>query len=222
MAVIIPTELGTEKISKLLRQYAVPAIIAMTASSLYNMCDSIFIGQGVGPLALSGLAVTFPIMNLSAAFGAMVGVGSSTMISIKLGQKDYATAERVLGNLVSLNVIIGIVVGVLGLLFIDPLLLFFGASENTLQYAHDYMFIILLGNVVTHLYLGLNSALRSTGHPHVAMSATIATVVINAILDPLFIFTFGMGIKGAAIATVLAQIVALIYVLKVISISKHE
>ncbi|MBR6037021.1 MAG: MATE family efflux transporter [Bacteroidaceae bacterium] len=212
-------ELGTKPIGQLLMKYAVPAVVAMTASSLYNMVDRIFIGHipGVGTLSLGGLAVTFPIMNLSAAFGAMVGVGSSTMISIKLGQKDYATAERVLGNLVSLNIIIGILVGLLGLIFIDPLLLFFGASENTLQYAHDYMFIILLGNVVTHLYLGLNSALRSTGHPHVAMSATIATVIINGILDYLFIFVFGMGIKGAAIATVLAQVFALIYVASVLS-----
>lgn len=200
-------------------KYALPAVVAMTASSLYNMVDRIFIGRipDVGTLSLGGLAVTFPIMNLSAAFGAMVGVGSSTLISIKLGQKDYASAERVLGNLVSLNIVIGIVVGALGLLFIDPLLLFFGASENTLQYAHDYMTVILYGNVVTHLYLGLNSALRSTGHPHVAMSATIATVIINAVLDPLFIFTLGMGIKGAAFATILAQIVSLIYVIAVLS-----
>ena len=215
-------ELGTAPIGQLLLKYAVPAVVAMTASSLYNIVDRIFIGNipEVGTLSLGGLAVTFPIMNLSAAFGAMVGVGSSTMISIKLGQKDYQTAERVLGNLVSLNIIIGLIIGILGLIFIDPLLLFFGASENTLQYAHDYMFIILLGNVVTHLYLGLNSALRSTGHPHVAMSATIATVVINAILDPLFIFTFGMGIKGAAYATILAQVVALCYVITVLSNKK--
>ncbi len=212
-------ELGTKPIGQLLLKYALPAVVAMTASSLYNMVDRIFIGRipDVGTLSLGGLAVTFPIMNLSAAFGAMVGVGSSTLISIKLGQKDYASAERVLGNLVSLNIVIGIVVGALGLLFIDPLLLFFGASENTLQYAHDYMTVILYGNVVTHLYLGLNSALRSTGHPHVAMSATIATVIINAVLDPLFIFTLGMGIKGAAFATILAQIVSLIYVIAVLS-----
>lgn len=212
-------ELGTKPIGQLLLKYALPAVVAMTASSLYNMVDRIFIGRipDVGTLSLGGLAVTFPIMNLSAAFGAMVGVGSSTLISIKLGQKDYASAERVLGNLVSLNIVIGIVVGALGLLFIAPLLLFFGASENTLQYAHDYMTVILYGNVVTHLYLGLNSALRSTGHPHVAMNATIATVIINAVLDPLFIFTLGMGIKGAAFATILAQIVSLIYVIAVLS-----
>ncbi len=215
-------ELGTKPIGELLVKYAVPAVVAMTASSLYNMVDRIFIGHipEVGTLSLGGLAVTFPIMNLSAAFGAMVGVGSSTLISIKLGQKDYGTAERVLGNLVSLNIIIGILVGVLGLIFIDPLLLFFGASENTLQYAHDYMFIILLGNVVTHLYFGLNSALRSTGHPHVAMSATIATVIINAILDPFFIFSLQLGIKGAAYATVLSQVAALIYVVAVLSNKK--
>lgn len=212
-------ELGTAPIGSLLMKYAVPAVVAMTTSSLYNMVDRIFIGHipNVGTLSLGGLAVTFPIMNLSAAFGAMVGVGSSTLMSIKLGQKDYKTAERVLGNLVSLNIIIGTLVGALGLVFIDPLLLFFGASENTIQYARDYMFIILLGNVITHLFLGLNSALRSTGHPNVAMIATIATVITNSILDPLFIFTFGLGIKGAAYATILAQVVALIYVISVLS-----
>ena len=216
-------ELGTAPIGQLLVKYAVPAVVAMTAQSLYNMVDRVFIGHipDVGTLSLGGLAVTFPVMNLSAAFGAMVGVGSSTLISIKLGQKDYHGAERVLGNLVSLNVIIGVLVGVLGLVFIDPLLTFFGASENTLQYAHDYMYVILLGNVVTHLYLGLNSALRSTGHPHVAMWATIATVIVNAVLDPLFIFAFGMGIKGAAYATVLAQLFALVFVTSVLS-RKHD
>lgn len=212
-------ELGTENISKLLTKYAVPAVIAMTASSLYNMVDRIFIGHipDVGTLSLSGLAVTFPVMNLSAAFGAMVGVGASTLISIRLGQKDYEAAERTLGNLVSLNVIIGILVGALGLIFIDPLLLFFGASENTIEYAREYMEIILYGNVITHMYLGFNAALRSTGHPQVAMYATITTVVVNAVLDPLFIFQFGMGIRGAAYATILAQVVALLYVVKVLS-----
>ena len=207
-------ELGTAPIGSLLMKYAVPAVVAMTASSLYNMVDRIFIGHipEVGTLSLGGLAVTFPVMNLSAAFGAMVGVGASTLMSIKLGQKDYANAERTLGNLVTLNVIIGILLGILGLVFIHPLLMFFGASEQTYQYAHEYMFVILLGNVITHLYLGFNAALRSTGHPHVAMIATIATVVINSVLDPLFIFVLDMGIRGAAIATILAQLVALIFV----------
>jgi Na+-driven multidrug efflux pump len=184
------TELGTQPIGKLLMQYAIPAIIAMTASSLYNMVDSIFIGQGVGPLAISGLAVTFPFMNLGAAFGAMVGVGASTLISVKLGQKDYRTAQNVLGNVLTLNIIIGIVFSILTLMFLDPILYFFGASADTIGYARDYMEIILLGNVVTHMYLGLNAVLRSAGHPRKAMYATINTVIINTLLDPLFIYGF--------------------------------
>ncbi len=212
-------ELGTKPIGALLTKYAVPAVIAMTAASLYNIIDRIFIGRipDVGTLSLSGLAVTFPIINLGAAFGAMVGVGASTLISIKLGQKDTKEAERVLGNLVTLNLIIGTLVGLLGIVFIDPLLYFFGASANTISYARDYMFIILLGNVVSHMYLGLNSALRSTGHPYAAMTATITGVVTNTILDPIFIFVLGLGIRGAAYATVLAQVVTLLYVLYILS-----
>lgn len=214
-------DLGEKPIGKLLMQYAMPAVVAMTASSLYNIVDRIFIGHignsSDGAMALSGLAVTFPIMNLSAAFGAMVGVGGSTYMSVKLGQKDNKTAERVLGNVVTLNVIVGILLAFLGILFIDQLLYFFGASDSTINYAREYMFIILLGNVVTHLYLGLNACLRSTGHPNIAMLATIATVIINSILDPLLIFTFDMGIRGAAIATILAQIVAFIYIWYVLS-----
>lgn len=212
-------ELGTKPIGGLLTKYAVPAVIAMTAASLYNIIDRIFIGRipDVGTLSLSGLAVTFPIINLGAAFGAMVGVGASTLISIKLGQKDTKEAERVLGNLVTLNLIIGTLVGLLGIVFINPLLYFFGASANTISYARDYMFIILLGNVVSHMYLGLNSALRSTGHPYAAMTATITGVVTNSILDPIFIFVLGLGIRGAAYATVLAQVVTLLYVLYILS-----
>ncbi len=216
-----PTTLGTESIRKLLMQYAGPAIIAMTASSLYNMVDSIFIGQGVGPLAISGLAITFPVMNLSAAFGAMVGVGASTLLSVKLGQKDYTTAQNILGNVITLNTIIGVIFGALMLAFIDPILYFFGASDSTIGYARDYMVIILLGNVITHMYLGLNAMLRSAGHPQKAMYATIGTVIINTILDPLFIYTFDMGIQGAAVATVLAQTLALCWQLKLFS-NKNE
>ncbi len=202
-------ELGTERIRKLLVQYAVPAIIAMTASSLYNMVDSIFIGHGVGPLAISGLALTFPLMNLAAAFGSLVGVGASTLISMRLGQRDYETASNVLGNVVVLNLLIGVLFGGLALAFLDPILYFFGASEATIGYAREYMTIILAGNVITHMYLGLNAVLRSAGHPRRSMYATILTVVLNTILDPIFIFGFGWGIRGAAIATILAQIVAL-------------
>lgn len=217
----IPTELGTEKISKLLRQYAVPAIIAMTASSLYNMIDSIFIGHGVGAMAISGFAITFPFMNIAAAFGSLVGVGAGTLISVRLGQKDYATAQRVLGNVFILNLVIGILFTVVSLIFLDPILYFFGASENTIFYAREYMVIILLGNVITHLYLGLNSVLRSSGHPQKAMMLTIATVVINTILDAVFIFGFGWGIRGAAIATVLGQLIALAWQFKIFS-DKNE
>lgn len=210
-------ELGTERIRKLLVQYAVPAIIAMTASSLYNMVDSIFIGQGVGPLAISGLALTFPLMNLAAAFGSLVGVGAATLVSMRLGQRDYGTAQKVLGNVVTLNLVIGIAFGGLTLAFLDPILYFFGASEATIGYARDYMRIILLGNVVTHMYLGLNSVLRAAGHPRKSMYATINTVVINALLDPLFIYGFGWGIEGAAIATVLAQLVSLVWQFRLLS-----
>lgn len=213
----VPTELGTEKVSRLLRQYAVPAIIAMTASSLYNMVDSIFIGHGVGKFAIAGLALTFPMMNLGAAFGALVGVGASATISMLLGQKNYDMAQKVLGNVVTLNTIIGLVYTIVFMIFLDPILYFFGASENTIGYARDYMVIILLGNIITHMYLGLNAVMRSAGMPKKAMYATIFTVIINAILDPLFIYVLDWGIKGAAIATIIAQTLALGWIVKIFS-----
>ena len=210
----VPVELGTEKIGRLLKQYALPAIIAQTASSLYNMVDSIFIGQGVGPLAISGLAVTFPLMNLSVAFGTLVGAGAATMLSVLLGQKNYKAANKVLGNVVTLNIIIGLIFMGVTLMFLDPILYFFGASENTLPYAKEYITIILIGNVITHLYFGLNAAMRSSGNPKKAMALTIFTVVFNTILDPIFIFVFDLGIAGAAWATVIAQVVATFVVLR--------
>ena len=215
MAGSIPTELGTKSIKALLRQYAVPGIIAMTASSLYNMVDSIFIGHipGSGPLAISGLAVTFPLMNISAALGTLVGVGAATMISVLLGQKNYEVAGKVLSNEVTLNTIVGLLFTVVTMIFMDPILLFFGASENTLPFARDYMMIIAAGNVITHLYFGLNSVIRSSGNPNLAMGLTLFTVISNAILDPVFIYLLGMGIRGAAVATVLCQTLALAYTL---------
>ena len=214
-------ELGTKPVGRLLTQYALPAIIAMTASSLYNMVDSIFIGQGVGALAISGLAVTFPFMNLSAAFGAGVGIGSSSYLSVKLGQKDYSTAQRILGNNVTLNIIIGLVFSVVSLAFLDPILYFFGASEQTIPYAREYMIIILLGNIITHLYFGMNAVLRAASKPRQAMYTTIFTVVLNSLLDPLFIYTFDMGIRGAAVATILSQAVALVWQTRLFS-DKNE
>ena len=213
MAGAIPVELGTKPIGQLIRQYAVPGIIAMTASSLYNMVDSIYIGHipDVGSLAISGLAVTFPLMNISTALGTLVGVGAATMISVLLGQKNYAVANKVLSNEVTLNILTGVVFTVVALLWMDPILRFFGASDNTLPYARDYMTIIALGNAVTHLYFGLNSVIRSSGNPKIAMGLTLFTVTSNAILDPIFIFGLKMGIRGAALATVLCQILALGY-----------
>lgn len=205
--------LGTANIRKLLWEYSLPAIVAMLASSLYNIVDSIFIGHGVGALAISGLAITFPLMNLSAAFGSLIGAGGATLLSIKMGQHDVESAERVLGNIVSLNLLLGTLFMLFGLLFLEPILLFFGASSETLPYAYDYMFVLLIGNLVTHLYLGLNSAMRSTGAPRKAMLTTLMTVFINCVLDPLFIFVFDWGIRGAALATVVAQLAALIYTL---------
>lgn len=216
----IPTDLGTEDVGKLLKKYAFPAIIAMTASSLYNMIDSIYIGQGCGPLAISGLAVTFPLMNLSTAFGTLVGAGAATILSIFLGRKKYSACNKVLSNVVSLNIIIGLLFMAVALTYIDPILYFFGASANTLPYAKEYIRIILYGNIITHLYFGLNAAMRSTGSPKKAMGLTIFTVILNAILDPIFIFTLDMGIAGAAWATVIAQSVSLIVVM--MHFSNHE
>lgn len=210
-------ELGTKPVGSLLLQYAMPAIIAMTASSLYNMVDSIFIGQGVGPMAISGLALTFPFMNLSAAFGAAVGVGASTCISVKLGQRDYGTAQNILGNTVTLNLIVGVLFSVVSLLFLDPILYFFGASEQTIPYARDYMVVILLGNVFSHMYFGMNAVLRAAGKPRQAMYATMFTVVMNTILDPVFIYLLDMGIRGAAFATILSQMMALTWQMKLFS-----
>ncbi len=211
-----PTELGTESVGKLLKKYAVPGIIAMTASSLYNMVDSIFIGHipDVGSLALAGLAVTFPLMNLSAALGTLVGVGAATLTSVLLGQKNYDAANKVLANDISLNCITGVLFAALCLVFINPILYFFGASDNTLVFAREYMQIILVGNVITHLYFGLNALLRSSGNPRLAMRLTLFTVISNTILDPIFIFVLGLGIRGAAIATVLCQAMALSYSLR--------
>lgn len=213
---LAPTELGTEKIGKLLKMYAVPGIIAQTAASLYNMVDSIYIGHipGVGSAAISGLAVTFPLMNLATAMGTLVGVGATTLISVLLGQKNYDTARRVLSNVLSLNLIIGALFSGVTLAFLDPILRFFGASDVTLPFARDYMLIILIGNVFTHLYFGFNGLIRASGHPKTAMGLTLFTVISNAVLDPVFIFVFEMGIRGAALTTVICQMAALVYTMK--------
>ena len=205
-----PLSLGTDSLSKLLLRYALPAIIAQVAASLYNIVDSIFIGQGVGPLAISGLALTMPMMNLTAAFGAMIGAGSAALTSIRLGQGNKPAAERILGNVVLLNVVLGVVLMAFGLLYLDELLYFFGASDQTLPYAREYMRIILYGNVITHLFHGLNCMLRVAGYPNKAMNITIIAVVLNAILDAVFILWLKWGIAGSAWATVIAQMLAVV------------
>ena len=207
-------ELGTRPVGRLLFQYAMPAIVAMTASSFYNIIDRAFIGHDVGPMGISGLAITFPFMNLSGAFGAAVGIGASTTISVKLGQKDYQTAEELLGNTVTLNLIVGFVFSIVCLVFLDPILRFFGASSQTLPYARSFMQVILAGNMVTHMYFGLNAVLRAASKPQQAMYATIFTVVMNIVLDVVFIRWWHWGIRGAALATVISQSMALIYQLK--------
>lgn len=204
------TELGTQSIRSLLMKYAVPGIIAMTASSLYNMVDSIFIGHGVGAMALSGLTVAKPFMDICAAFGTLVGVGASSLVAIKLGEKDYRSANDVLANVILLNVLLGALVMAVGLYWLDPILYAFGASDVTITYAREYMEIILWGNILTHIYYGLNSMLRSIGHPKIAMYATIVAVVTNIILDPIFIFVLDMGVRGAALATMISQLVSVI------------
>ena len=186
-----------------------PAIIAQVAASLYNIVDSIFVGQGVGPMAITGLALTMPMMNLTAAFGAMVGAGSAALTSIRLGQGNKAAAENILGNVVLLNVVLGVVLMVFGLYYLDELLYFFGASEQSIPYAREYMRIILYGNVITHMFHGLNCMLRVAGYPNKAMVITIISVVLNGVLDAVFIMWLKWGIAGSAWATVISQLVSL-------------
>jgi len=202
-------ELGQKPVGRLLWQYALPAMVAMTASSLYNIIDRAMIGQMVGPEAIAGLGITFPLMNLSAAFGAAVGVGASTCISVKLGQRDYQTAENLLGNTVTLNLIVGVLFMVVCLVFLNPILRFFGASDATLPYARQFMEVILAGNVITHMYFGMNAVLRAAGKPSHAMYATLFTVGMNILLVVAFVWWFRWGIRGAALATVTSQTLAL-------------
>ena len=214
-------ELGTKPVGQLLMQYAMPAIVAMTASSLYNIIDRAFIGQIVGPEAIAGLGITFPFMNLSAAFGAAVGVGASTCISVKLGQRDYKTAQYLLGNTVTLNLIVGFLFMVVCLVFLDPILRFFGASDVTLPYAREFMIVILLGNVITHMYFGMNAVLRAAGKPRHAMYSVLFTVAMNILLILVFVWWLRLGIKGAALATVTAQSMALCWQMWVFSDKKE-
>ena len=214
-------ELGTKPVGGLLFEYALPAIVAMTASSLYNIIDRAMIGQMVGAEAIAGLGITFPFMNLSGAFGAAVGVGASTCISVKLGRKDYATANHLLGNTVTLNLIIGFLFMVVSLIFLNPILRFFGASDVTLPYAREFMIVILLGNMITHMYFGMNAVLRAAGKPRHAMYATLFTVGCNIVLVVVFVWWLRWGIRGAALATVTSQTLALCWQMRLFANPKE-
>ena len=214
-------ELGQKPVGKLLWQYALPAIVAMTASSLYNIIDRASIGQVVGPDAIAGLAITMPFMNLSAAFGAAVGVGASTCISVKLGQRDYDTAQHLLGNTVTLNIIVGFVFMLVCMVFLNPILRFFGASDATLPYARQFMEIILAGNIITHMYFGMNAVLRAAGKPRHAMYATLFTVAMNIVLVFAFVWWLRWGIRGAALATVTSQSMAMCWQMWIFSNKKE-
>ena len=208
-----PHVLGSAPIGKLLLQYSIPAIIGMTLTSLYNIIDSIFIGHGVGALAISGLAITFPLMNLLVAFCTLVGVGGATISSIRLGQKDIRGAENILGNVTILCIINAVFYGGITLIFLDEILYFFGASESTLPYARDFMQVILLGSPISYVMIGLNNIMRATGYPKKAMLSSMLTVGCNVVLAPIFIFLFDWGIRGAALATIASQFIGMIWVL---------
>lgn len=208
-----PHILGEAPIGKLLVEYSIPAIIGMTLTSLYNIIDSIFIGHGVGALAISGLAITFPLMNLLVAFCTLVGVGGATLSSIRLGQKDKKGAEDILGNVAILCVINAIFYGGLAFIFLEPILFFFGASEATLPYARDFMQVILLGSPISYVMIGLNNIMRATGYPKKAMLSSMLTVGCNIILAPIFIFVPNWGIRGAALATICSQFIGMLWVL---------
>ncbi|MDE6371601.1 MAG: MATE family efflux transporter, partial [Duncaniella sp.] len=205
-------DLGEKSIGKLLVQYSVPAIIASVATSLYNIIDSIFIGRGVGAMAIAGLAITFPLMNLVAAFVMLIAAGGATITSIFLGQKNYSRATDVVNNVLVLSLIHSVVIGGLTLVFLDPILYFFGATDETVPYAHEFMVVILLGTPISYVFIGLNNLMRATGYPKKAMISALISVIVNLVLAPLFIFKLGWGIKGAAVATVAGQFVAFLWV----------
>ncbi len=207
-------ELETAPVGSLLLKYSLPSIAGMVANALYHAIDSVYIGHGVGKMALSGMGITFPVMNLIFAMGTLVGIGGASISSIRLGRKDISGTEQTLGNALIMSILAALILAIPCLIFLDPILMAFGASEQTLPYAHDFMFITLLGLPVTYLFFNLNHVMRATGYPQKAMRTILLTVVINAVLAAMFIFWFRWGISGVAIATVMAQLVGVITVLR--------
>ncbi len=208
-----PLSLGTQSISSLLVQYSVPAIIASVATSLYNIVDSIFIGRGVGPMAIAGLAITFPLMNLVIAFCTLIAVGGATISSIFIGQKNESKATDVVNNVMVLCLIHSVIFGGLTLIFLDPILHFFGATEETIPYAREFMKVILYGTPISYVFIGLNNLMRATGYPKKAMISALLSVAVNVVLAPIFIFVLDWGIRGAALATVCGQSCAFVWVM---------
>lgn len=208
-----PTELGTRSIGRLLVQYSIPAIVASVATSLYNIVDSIFIGHGVGALAISALAIAFPLMNLIIGFCMLVAAGGAAISSIFLGQKNYVNATKVLNNVTLCCLVHSLVVGGLSLIWLDDILRLFGATEQILPDAYDFMFVILLGSPLSFVFIGLNFVMRATGYPSKAMMSALISVVVNAAVAPIMIFALHWGMHGAAIATLVGQSAGLVWVL---------
>lgn len=205
-------ELGQTPVGKLLWRYFVPAIVGVLTNALYNVVNRIYIGRGVGSSALAGLSVTFPIMIIAMAFGMLVGMGAASLVSIRLGQQNKAEAERILGNAFTLSLLISLGVTVLGLLARDPILALFGAGPETLGYARQYITIVLWGNVFQGTGFGMNNLIRAEGNARTAMYTMLVGAVCNALLDPLFIFVFRMGVAGAAVATVISMAISSVWV----------
>ncbi len=209
----ITKRLEHEKISRLLLNYAIPAVVGTMVNSMYNIVDRVFIGHGVGPLAISGLTLTFPILLFLQAFGMLVGTGAATRISIFLGRKENDSAEHVLGNALTLTFIISILTIIPSLIFLEDILVWFGGSEQIIPYAKEYLYIVIPTNLLTSLSFGFNAVMRASGYPKKAMITMLIGALINTILDPIFIFWLDMGIRGAAYATVIAMAVSTTYVM---------
>jgi len=208
------TRLGKEKISKLLFQFSVPAIIAMLVNSIYNIVDRMFVGNVVGRLGLAGITICFPVMILIMAYGMLVGIGGASLISIRLGENKKDEAEKILGNGSTLMIVGGLLLGLLMHLFIEPLLTLFGASPDVMPYAVSYLNIILYGTMFQTFSFGMNSYIRAEGNPVISMISMLIGAISNIILDYIFIFHFKMGLQGAALGTILAQAIASIWILR--------
>ena len=205
--------LGEEEISTLLWKFSLPAIVGMVVNALYNVVDSIFVGHGVGEIGLAAVTIAFPIMIILMAFGMLVGVGAAAVVSLRIGQHKQHEAEKILGNAFTLAAILSVTLSAGMLLYLDPILISLGAQPNVLPYARDFTRIILLGSIFMYIGFGLNNVVRAEGNPKMAMTTVLISAGLNIVLNPLFIFTFHLGISGSALATVVSQGVSAIWVL---------